>query len=116
MAHRGLRAVRRLRQYLQGDGGRRQASPPDDPAPRAPGEADRVPAALQHPLEVCYAIEIRGAVVTSPTSQQPSPRCSKPSRTAATFSAGTAKRRPPEVSDSNSRLTSASGSEGSIAS
>src|SRR5206468_646883 len=63
-----------------------------------------------------YATEIRGAVVTSPTSQQTSPRCSKPSRTAATFSTATAKRRPPEVSDSNSRLTSASGSAGSIAS
>src|SRR5436309_1725334 len=50
MAHRRLRPVRSLRQYLQGDRGRRQASPPDDPSPRAPRKADRLPAALQNRL------------------------------------------------------------------
>ena len=54
---------------------------------------------------------MRGAGVTSPTSQQDSPRRAKPSRTAGALSGGTAKSRPPEVSDSKSSPTSGAGSE-----
>jgi len=66
--------------------------------------------------ESLHATAIRSSAVTSPTSQQRSPRRRKSSTTVAARSAGTANSRPPEVSDSKSRLTSASGNAGSMAS